>query len=474
VIAGDWRFLLPVPEGGYGRVAVLGGPPELPAFLEETGLADRIDAALPPDGSADVIAVLRGSGVAPWEAARGLAPGGVLYAEVQGIFSLRRTVRRLRATGIWAFWPNFDEYQVAAPLHVPGALRWWAETLYPARTFRKRLIEAVLRALDGRGAWALTRCFGVVAGPDALRSLLLNHGAERAIVLPFPPSTVLKVPRQAAFVAKTEAEQCLLDRARGLADETARRAIPQPGGMVRWGTVPAGSESFAPGVSLERSGVRWGRPLREKIEDLRLAASWITAFQAGAVLRREPWGPREMAEWIEAPFASFRGLETLLERAQRHAAGLTGMSLPIVWRHRDFTPWNLFREDDELRVVDWEGLRPGPALCDLLHFVIHWHEQARRVSGAASRRAAFRDLFVAPRPGPAARAARDEIADACRRLGIDLRFVPLLLLHTRLEIAARRAERPAGAGEPGRWDRADAAYVTFFADAKEALFEAWR
>jgi len=122
--------------------------------------------------------------------------------------------------------------------------------------------------------------------------------------------------------------------------------------------------------------------------------------------------------------------------------------------------------------VDWEGLRPGPALCDLLHFVIHWHEQARRVSGAASRRAAFRDLFVAPRPGPAARAARKEIAACCRRLGIDLRFVPLLLLHTRLEIVARRAERPADA--PGKWDEADAAYVTFLAEGGEALFEAWR
>jgi aminoglycoside phosphotransferase (APT) family kinase protein len=526
VTAGDWRFLLPVPEGGYGHLAVLGGPPALLAFLEESGLARRVASTLPPDRSADAIAVLHGSGVAPWEAARGLAPGGVLYAEVQGAYKLRWTVRRLRAmglraTGAWAFWPRFDLYQVAAPLHVEGALRWWAETLYPARTIRKRMIEAVLRTLDGRGAWALTRCFGVMAGPSppwppspipshppgeggndkigfsggrwrpspggregmgegtGVRGLLLSHGAERAIILPFPLSTVLKVPRRAAFVLKTEAEQCLLDRARSLADESTRRAIPQPGGMVRWGTSPAGSESFAPGVSLERSGVRWGRPLREKIEDLRIAASWITAFQAGAVLRREPWGPCATAEWIEAPFAVFRGLcragereERLLERAQRHAASLAGLPLPIVWRHRDFTPWNLFRAGDELRVVDWEGLRPGPALCDLLHFAIHWHEQARRVSGAASRRAAFRDLFVAPHPGPAAAAARGEIAVCCRRLGIDLRFVPLLLLHTRLEIAARRAERPGGA--PGPWDAADAAYVTFLADAGEALFEAWR
>jgi aminoglycoside phosphotransferase (APT) family kinase protein len=144
------------------------------------------------------------------------------------------------------------------------------------------------------------------------------------------------------------------------------------------------------------------------------------------------------------------------------------LPLPIVWRHRDFTPWNLFRAGNEIHVVDWEGLRPGPALCDLLHFVMHWHEQARRVSG----RAALHDLFVAPRPGPAAAAAREEIANYCRQLEIDLRFVPLLLLHTRLEIVARRTERPAGA--PGKWDTADAAYVTFLAEEGEALFEAWR
>jgi hypothetical protein len=500
----DWRFLLPVPpEGGYRHLAVLGGPPGLPALLEESGLACRASRGLPPGQSVDAIAVLHGCGVPPWEAARGLAPGGVLYAEVEeprltapfGL-ALRQALRRLRGlglrpAGVWAVWPGFDRHQLAAPLHAPGALRWWAETLYPARTLRKRLVEAGLRRLDRRGAWLLTRCFALTAtagtgdgAPGDLPPLLLSHGAERAVLLPFStstarPATVLKVPRSAAFVAKTESEQELLARARGLAEEAARRAIPQPGGRVRWGTAVAARESYAPGVCLERSGVRWGRPLRGKIGDLRLAASWLTGFQAGAVVRRTAWGPRETAEWIEAPFDAFRRLagasareERLLAAALRHAGTLSGLPLPIVWRHRDFTPWNLFRDSGAgaaLRVIDWEGLRPGPALCDLLHFITHWHEQVRRASCAASRRAALRELFLAQRPGRAAGAAREAVDGYCRRLGVDPRFVPLLLLHTWLEVVARCGETPVEAG-PGVWESFDAGYVTFLAEAADALF----
>lgn len=501
----DWRFLLPAPpQGAYRHLALLGGPPGLTSLLEESGLARRASRELPPEGSADAVAVLHGCGVPPWEAARGLSSGGVLYAEVEeprltapfGL-ALRQALRRLRGlglrpAGVWAVWPGFDRHQLAAPLHAPGALRWWAEALYPARTPRKRLVEAGLRRLGGRGAWLLTRCFALIAvkgredgPPGDLLPLLLSHGAERAVLLPFSisaarPAAVLKIPRRAVFVAKTESEQALLARARELADEAAQRAIPRPGGMVRWGTAVAGSESYAPGVCLERSGVRWGRPLRAKIGDLRLAASWLTEFQAGAVVRRAAWGPRETAEWIEAPFDAFRRLagaseseERLLAVALRHAGTLSGLPLPIVWRHRDFTPWNLFRDSGaggELSVVDWEGLRPGPALCDLLHFVTHWHEQARRASGAASRRAALRELFLTARPGRAAGAAREAVDGYCRRLGVDPRFVPLLLLHTWLEIVARRAELPAESGT-APVESLDAVYVTFLAEAADALFE---
>lgn len=497
----DWRFLLPAPpEGGYRHLAVLGGPPGLTSLLEEPGLALRVSHEQPPDGSADAVAVLRGCGVPPWEAARGLAPGGVLYAEIQeprltaplGL-ALRQALRRLRSlglrpAGVWAVWPDFDRHQLAAPLHGPGALRWWAETLYPARTLRKRLVEAGLRRLDGRGAWLLTRCFALTAtaGPGNgaagdLAPLLLSHGAERAVLLPFStsaarPSSVLKVPRRAVFVAKTESEQTLLARARDLADEATRRAIPRPEGMVRWGEAPAGGESYAPGVCLERSGVRWGRPLRHKIEDLRLAAAWLTEFQAGAMVRRAAWAPREVAEWIEAPCDTFRRRagasereERLFAAALRHAGTLSGLPLPVVWRHRDFTPWNLFRHGEELSVVDWEGLRPGPALCDLLHFVIHWHEQARRASSTAARRAALHELFLAQDPGRAAAAAREAVDGYCRRLGVDPRFVPLLLLHTWLEIAARRAELPAEAATAPAAGL-EAAYVTFLAEMADALF----
>jgi aminoglycoside phosphotransferase (APT) family kinase protein len=127
------------------------------------------------------------------------------------------------------------------------------------------------------------------------------------------------------------------------------------------------------------------------------------------------------------------------------------VKFPIVWQHRDFTPWNVLRNSGgHLSVLDWEGARPGPALFDLLHFVSHWDEmEADAVTPEERLRA-----FVRGAP-----ASRREIARYCERLGIDPRFVPLLMVYTRVEIALRSPSRTF-----------DARYVGALSDRGPDLF----
>jgi hypothetical protein len=508
----DGRFLLPPPPGGaFAHLVLLGGPAGLAEVVEEAGIARRVSTSLPEGPSADALAVFHGSKVPPEEAVRCLAPGGCAWIELE---SWRRIPRgsRLRVTGVYAVHPGFDRHEAYIPLDHPAALRWYAETLQPAWTWAKWLRREGVRALSWRGGALLTRSFALTAvvpasassresspqplslwerepeGEDSraersessrargLRPLLLAHGLERAVILPFAPGEteprgVLKVPRLPLFNAKTETEQSLLAHIRGRLGPAARSALPEPRGIYRAGNLSLGLESYAAGRPLVQRDGSWGEPLASKMRDLRDAAGWLIEFHRQTEVRRTDWDAVQRAEWIGLPLGALRQAssaavvpERLLASVRHRSDTLDGAAFPIVWQHRDFTPWNVLRGDGGLRVIDWEGARPGPALSDLLHFSTHWSELAHQASDEAARLRVFREVWIARRGGEPGEAVRRAVASYCEQLRLDRRFVPLLLVAAWAELALRRG---------GEAPNPEAAYVATLAESAEELFGGW-
>jgi hypothetical protein len=111
------------------------------------------------------------------------------------------------------------------------------------------------------------------------------------------------------------------------------------------------------------------------------------------------------------------------------------------------------RAGDRITVIDWElgpddTARRGPALVDLIYFATEWHLRARRLKGRRAELRGFRELFIEP-TGAAARAAAEVLADYVRRVEVDPRFVPLLVVLTWAERALDRADRQAAAAGIG-------------------------
>lgn len=449
-----------------------------------------------PDGAPEPLAWRHGAPASLGETAAAVAPEGRLYVEVE---DPERAVRELRAagltvTGSYAVWPDFAQARAYIPLDPPRAVRWFAANLYPAWTLRKRLLRASLAFAGGsrdRGAGRLTRSFAVTAArrqgeipaaavldhpalPAALRRaspLLVIHGRERVVVLPFlpgaaTPCAAFKVPLEPGCNGKNLAEQEALTAVRARIDPALRAALPEPGGLLGWDGVAVGIENAVSGRPFVLPGTAWRRPTRRQLVDLRLAASWLTEFHRQTELQRTAWDDADIAavarlfERVGTP-----GEERLFAAALRRAESLRGVPLPRVWQHRDFTPWNLLRAPgprrktgQEIRVLDWEGARPGLPVCDLIHFLTHWHELTRRAFDEGSRRRAFEELWTGRSgSGPAAGAALDAAARYLARLKIDLKFLPLLLTATWAELATR----------PGGSDRI---YLQALAARGEPLF----
>jgi aminoglycoside phosphotransferase (APT) family kinase protein len=507
----DWRFLLPLPaQGSFGHLVVVGGPPGLAHRIQQVGLARHISTAAPSDGSADAVAVLQGGGVTPEAAAACLAPRGVLYYEVDprsapGKASTPKRLQKrlcdagLQVTGTYAVVPDFDSCELYLTLDAPRAFRWYLDTAHTAWTPRQWRLETWSRIAGPRATafGTLIPCFALTAvappgeggvpsvlslsalprelGAAKLHPVLVTAGGDRVVVLPFTrcgsaPIAVLKVPKLPTFNGRTENEQVTLSELPTVLDQMLRRTLPNPRGIVRWGETSVGIESYVAGHSLLRSCGRWGTPMRQKIRELHSATTWLSEFHSQAQLRRIEWGTQSIAEWVEQPLASYRERlittdleERLFAAVRRHADALRGLPLPIVWQHGDFSLWNLFRRGDSLSVIDWEGARPGPALCDLLHFLTLWNEVTHRAADEPDRIRVFHGLFIDPdQGGRAVKAARRAVAAYLQRLHLDARFVPLLLVYTWVELTLRRQEQLQlrdGVSDRARTDNRNATYM---------------
>jgi hypothetical protein len=505
----DWRFLLPAPPtGAYDHLVLLGGPADLAGRLHGAGVARRISRRLPPDRSADAVIVLADARVAPARAAQSVADGGVYYCEIDRRHParwywtatyIRRALERAGLTAIGEYWtvPDFEHARRYLPLDSASVLGWYFSTLQTAGSPTAFLAEVMVRALVGDdwrrlASWA--PCFGVaaiarksedhrtvpsvlahsavpsaVAGPD-VRVAMLTSGQDdgsRVVLLPFLPGSaepvmVVKSTRSPAFNGNTEREQATLRELRRPLDAELRATIPEPLGTYPMGDLVVGLESYARGRALVVSSGRWAAPHADAIDDLHLAADWLARFHDRAPCRVDRWDAglsRRVDERLDAyrqRLVSTDAEGHLLALAAARSAELAGATVPTVWLHNDYGPWNIHRAGSQLTVIDWEfgadraADRTGPPLCDLLYFITTWYGRVRRYRSAGAELRGFRELFLdLGEKNPAVTAARASIRKYLTRLDLDARFAPLLLVYTWADRALDRAERLGRARDGG-------------------------
>lgn len=350
----DWRFLLTSPpDGGFDHLVLLGGPPGLADRVVEQGIARRVSREASASPSVDVLIVLHDAGVQIEDVAGCLVPRGFLYFEVDRRLPgsllttprrFRRTLRNLELepTGIYWVTPNFEQRTMYLPLDIRGPFMWYLATLYSAATPARRLIEPIMRMLARAGfpVGLLLPCFAVTAigrlsrngapsllgqpalpselGRDVLRPVILSGGTDerhRVVMLPFAeqrehPRGVLKVARLPEFNGDTQDEQAILVKIRARLDDVMQQTVPRPLGLLRYGHLVAGIESYAPGSSLSTSTGRWRASRHCKTEDLVLASRWLAlcGFEVSSaqVSRAAADLDAVLAAWRTRPLGVYR------------------------------------------------------------------------------------------------------------------------------------------------------------------------
>lgn len=500
----DWRFLLPSSNGIFRHLVLLGGSADLADKINAAGIAQRVSLDLPTERSADAIAILSNERVDLSHVSKYLAPGGSLYYEVDRrlisnvTFSpgqIRRLVQKsdLSLTGIYWAAPNFESCKRYIPLDSPGPLRWYWSTLFVPGTPLLRVLEILLGIFIGSSNWlfaSIVPCFAFTAicgtpnkvlpsvlglpeipadlqSPD-LHPVVLTSGQDdgsRAVMLPFKPQScqpeaIIKISSRTDFNENTEREQKVLAEIRSKLDSEICRTIPKPLGLYRYGSLAVGIESSAAGFPLSVSSGRWRETFQDQVNDFLLAANWLQEFHRKTLVERLVWDDAAINRWIETALKTYAqtfGLtpneERLFARVREHGKKLVGASLPIVWMHYDFGPWNLYRAADNLTVIDWEFGRNwerdrfGPALYDLLYFVTYWNHLVLHLNNEPEELRGFYRLFIAKDCSDKhLQAVHLVIYKYMEFLNMDRRFLPLVLVYLWIEQALHQFSRKLALG----------------------------
>lgn len=495
--------------------------PALQALLGDLGVADSISTDFGGEETADAVAMLGNHpGLDLRRVRRTLRPGGVLYLETRrwgragaSPAGLRARLTQAGFSGIrvYAVAPHPRTARVYVPLDLPAPLRWYASAAYDPPS-RARHVARKLIGSAGEWGWRLARlllpwyCATAVAGPPGESSgtpALLEHIAadasaqekatypvllcdtgNRVVMLPFTytssePVAVLKIPKVQTVNDRTENEQRALVALHERLPGEILRSIPEPGGLTRYGEVLVGMESYLPGTSLKQRTTEWWRSPAAKVADLESVAAWLTRFHRASLIERITWedaAERWLHEAISAYTAGFgedAAEQALFRRARACSDALPQITLPIVWQHRDFNIWNVVMDAGKVRVLDWEGLKAGPPLTDLIHFISHWHEAASGAATLQKQLASFRSLWVVKEHGMLIHAARDVMRRYMLQLDLDRRLLPLVILYTWLELALRRSEQQRDHGlalDDPRLDNPHIAYIQELATHAATLF----
>jgi hypothetical protein len=485
----DWRFLLPTPVGArFRRLAILGGVAGVEARARLAGIADEVSTALPDAGYADAVVAFGDATARLSSIATSLADDGCLYLEVDRGRSVRATTpgriaAELREAGVFAhaFYmrePTAPDPRAFIPLDPPEPASWHRRTVFGNRaTIRLATIvrQSAVR-IGGPTLAAFDRPFAVIGTrqpddgglPGALRhpdiasrlgtpriqaSVMLAYGEDRVLLFPFAeggaePVGVVKIPKAAALVGRTENEQACMRDLRARLDASLAAAIPEPLGLVGLSNTVAACERYVAGRSVAARAMDSSLPLREKSADLELAMSWLAQFhratETGRATVRESWDEwlagyidtydREIGDSASAP---------LLRRLRSARDSLGDLRIATATVHRDFAAWNVVLGDGGLAVVDWEGAREGVACVDAIHLATTWLYSHRLSEGVDDESRCVRDLLGdATRSSDAAVvSARRTLAAYFDALALDRRLTSFAIAVHRIELATRRADQ---------------------------------
>jgi aminoglycoside phosphotransferase (APT) family kinase protein len=385
---------------------------------------------------------------------------------------------------VYGIFPGPAGEHVFIPLDVPAAWRWYVHTLARPRSARGRLLVGALRRAGGalNAARYLVRRVVVVKqdsrGTGRLRAVVLS--GQRLVVFAFRPGAaspafVIKIPARAADNAATEGEHRVLRHLRGSLSSPAD--VPSPLSLITVQSLSVAIESVVGGTPLDGGWRPGAAGVAASVSRMRACASWLIRFHQETEIERRLWLQSAPPPWFAASlepyerrFPMTRDERVLFAAAREHAQTLTGTTVPLVYQHRDFRPANVLWDDGHVRVVDWEGCRPGAPLADLLHFMGEWQVGARRLDGRDARRRAFRALFLEGRRDRIADAAAEALGAYLAALRLDARLVPLILLCTWTELAVRTADRARSGSTAGQHDNDDRAIVRMLAAGGGALF----
>jgi len=509
----DWRFLLPVPRSHiFDKVVLVGADTDLFTAFAATGLGREVTTTT-GDHDADLVAVCAPAVADPGAVVRAARPGALIYIEVDRrqastrTMSPRRLAAALAADGAWvsaqyALRPAPDRCELFVPLDRSGALQWFLSSVYIASTPLKRIGETLVRMAAGSdarriGAFAPFHAT-VAAVPTATGSpqgdaesgsiAMLVHGGARVVQVGFSdespglPQFVAKFPKLHTSVRRTRHEQMMVARIRRAIGAPDNDSIPTPRALVDTVRGPVSVEEVASGSSLARRCGRWGRSPRAKAEDLRMATAWLIRFHGENAIGDSRWDEERLVASVDRPLAEFvsrfgtTDAELELFAATRAAAReLLGQRLPVVWEHGDFTIWNIFRDGDRIRVLDWEHSRAGLPLVDLIRLTTHWHEAVRDLSTPDGRCSGFADLFTGNAEHPATREALAALDRYEEALQIDRRFRSVFVVLSRVELAVRRYEHQAEGSmmeDDVRAGNSALAYISALAERRADLFPA--
>jgi aminoglycoside phosphotransferase (APT) family kinase protein len=194
------------------------------------------------------------------------------------------------------------------------------------------------------------------------------------------------------------------------------------------------------------------------------------------------WTEDRRIAFVDEPLAAFdkrfgtsAGEAALFDATRAIAVDLLGQPLPVVWEHGDYTIWNIFRDGDRLRVLDWEHSRVGVPLADMIRLATHWHEAVRGLATPARRWQGFADLFAGGRSHPAANEALAAVLRYEEALHLDPRFRSMILVMSRVQLAVRRFEFQLENGilqDDVRAGNAALAYISALVERRGDLFPA--
>ena len=474
---------------------VLGGPAGVAARAQAVGLAQRVLSERPARGAADLVAAYADACDEISDIARAVAPGGVLYLELdrelRGVRATtpKRVAAMLRAEGLTAcaFYvmePSVRDARAFIPLAAARAMSWHRRTSFgdqPAVRIANAVRRSVLR-VGGPSVAALDRPYAVVAiagapdhlapgvlrQPGVLRSLgmdhapsaavMLTYGGDRVLLFPFgdrdrSPAGVVKVSKAESFIDRTENEQARMQALRSTLGPSVATAIPEPFGVTRVGQTVVACERFMAGMSLAARAMSDASGLDEKIADLQMAMAWLARFHGATEVRRVTIrdSRASLVDELLASYARTLGAEgagPLATRLASIADTLGAAHIAIATQHRDFAAWNVLRSGTGLAVVDWEGATEGVAAFDAVHLASTWLYSVRLCEGVDDEARGVRELLdPAARDGAAgaAHAALMGYLDAAR---IDQRLASFLIVLHRVELALRRATQLRLQGEP--------------------------